>query len=111
MWGLTPLSGIFPSRLMYLLQLAFVCITYGPSQELLCCGLVPASRYVVFAVPWEGLLNSPKSVAVFDCSGLPDGHYKVTRRWLLPMLDLKVSRRDGAVGHSLVTPLTEPGAL
>lgn len=108
---LTSLSEIFPSRLMYLLQSPFVCTAYGPSQELLCSGLVLASRYVAFAVPWEGLLSSQKSVAVFDCSRLSGGHYKVIRRWLLPMLDLKVSRRDNAVGRGLVIPLTGPGAL
>ena len=47
-WGLTPLSGICPRRLVFLLQHPFVCTTNGASQELLCCGLVPAYGCIGF---------------------------------------------------------------
>ena len=51
MWGLTPLSGIYPSRLVYLLRTPFGHTTYETNLVLFCYSLAPASRYIGFVAP------------------------------------------------------------
>ena len=102
MWGLTPGSGIGPSRLVYLLRQRFGYTAYGTSPVLLCCGLATASGCVGFVVPWEGLLSRPRSATAFDCSGPPDGSYKVIRRWLVLM---EVSGKDKTASRGPVIPI------
>lgn len=89
---------------MNLLKPSFGCIAYGSSQVLL-------SKCVGSVALWEGLPSGLSSEAAFDCLRLPGRIYKVIRRWLLPVLDLKVSGRDYTANHSLVTLITEPGAM
>ena len=59
--GLAPMSGMYSSRLVYLLQPPFVCTTNGASQELFYCGLVTAFGYFVFVAPWERIASRPRS--------------------------------------------------
>ena len=92
------------SRLIYLLQPPFLCTAYGTGQELFCCSQVPVYKCIGFVAPWEGFLSRSRSAAAFNCSRLPDGSYKVIRRWLLPMLGLYVSERDNTVDSNLVNP-------
>ena len=79
-WGLTSLNEIFSSRLVYLLHPPFVYTTNEASQELLCCGLVPASGCIVFVAPWGWFLSRPRPDTAFDCLELPSGNYKVIHR-------------------------------
>lgn len=106
--GMTPWSGICPSRLVYLLRPPFGCTAYGTSQVLLCHVQVPASLWIGSVAPWKELLSRLTSATDFDYSGLPDGSYMAIHGWLLPMLDLKVCWRDNAASPGLVTPSTEP---
>lgn len=58
--------------------------------------------------PWVVLLSRPRSVTAFDCFGMPDRNLKIIYGLLLPMVDLKASRRDNGASQGPIPSSTEP---